>query len=172
MQRCILTIFSTLVHHPTNRSSAELKLHTCTERSQLLPVFARQLKKLASLGEQASLFMHCVLDELCGRSLGYAQFGAAHELNPVVSSWRDFLSLAIGLQLSADQIGADLGACGLAEEFAALVVQACDARRTETRAALTRDVSKLSTCALKDFDWSMRVRAVCTSLTDCLIVHD
>ncbi len=83
---------------------AEAKLFACAERAHLLPVFGRQLKKLASLGESASLFLHCVFDELCGRSLGYAQFGAAHELNPVVSSWRDFLALAVGLNLTSEQV--------------------------------------------------------------------
>ena len=86
---------------------AEAKLFACAERAHLLPVFGRQLKKLASLGESAPLFLHCVFDDLCGRSLGYAQFGAAHELNPVVSSWRDFLALAVGLNLTSEQVWLD-----------------------------------------------------------------
>jgi hypothetical protein len=56
------------------------------------------------------------------------------------------------------QITADLTACGLADTFSALVVQAIDARRAETRPALVHNASKLATNSLKDFDWSMRVR--------------
>jgi hypothetical protein len=52
---------------------SDLKLNACVEQSHLVPVFIRQLKKLASLGESASVFLHCVFDDICGRSLGYAQ---------------------------------------------------------------------------------------------------
>jgi hypothetical protein len=64
------------------------------EVSQLLCVCVRRWAQ----------FVHLVFDDVVGRGVGYQQFGTAQELSPVVTTWKQFLTLAVGLQLTSEQV--------------------------------------------------------------------
>ena len=114
-------------------------------------------------------FVHCAIDDLCGRPPDYVSlYSAVIESHPInihslVGVVKAFVLQQVGgaeLQ-TKDAVAAALTAeSKLPAAVGAAVAEAVIARQAEVRSALAEQSALISKAHLTDFDWSLRVSTV------------
>jgi len=110
----------------------------------------------------AEQFIHDVIDFLAHGEFNQARYDAmsieAAQLTTVFEGFKTFVQQCVGLDLSKEQVAADLVACGVSsDELQKFVITAIFSRAEEVKQKLAAGSVKLNKYHLVDFDWSVHL---------------
>ena len=120
-------------------------------------------------------FLHNTVDQLCGRSVDfyhlYPSSAATTDVVEIAAAYQQLFIATLNGDIQAADLDSVLADNGVPSALHAAVAGVFEARKDDIRAGLVAKLASISSAELKDFDWSLRVRAQTRRPANARLTH-